>query len=193
MDIIAAADLLRSAARINVIGTSGSGKSVLSRRLAALLQAPHVEIDSLFWRPGWQQTPDADFHAAVAEAVAAPRWVLDGNYSGTIPVKWSRVDAVVWLDYPFITTFGQMLGRTLRRAWTREELWPGTGNRESFAKSFFSRDSILWWMITTHGKTRRSITARMADPAFAHIRFVRLRSRTETEALLLQMQASARG
>lgn len=183
-----AASSLRSAARINVVGTSGTGKSTVCRRLAALLQAPHIEMDRLFWQPGWRQAPEADFIAAVAAATTATEsWVLDGNYGKTIPVKWARVEAVIWLDYGFVATFLQLLGRTIQRAWSGRELWPGTGNRESFRQSFFSRESILWWMITTHHETRRAMLARMADPAFAHIRFIRLRNRRETEALLRQL------
>lgn len=187
-----AVSLVRNAARINVVGTTGSGKSTVSRRLAALLRMPHLEMDRMFWRPGWRQAPQAEFMATVTAAVAAERWVLDGSYNATIPVKWARTDVVIWLDYPFLDIFIRLLIRTVRRVWRGEELWPdsvtGTGNRESFRQSFLSRDSILWWMITTYAKNRRDLLARMADPAFAHLRIIRLTSRTETEALLSQLQ-----
>lgn len=191
MTLDATAGLLRHATRINVTGTTGSGKSTVSRRLAALLQLPYLEMDRMFWRPGWRQAPEAEFRAAVQQAVAAERWVLDGNYSATIPVKWARVEVVVWLDYSFAAIFLQLLKRTLHRVWSGDELWPDTGNRESFRQSFFSRQSILWWMLTTYGKNRRSIVARMQDPAFAHLRFIRLASRAETEALLQAIACKA--
>lgn len=35
--------------KINVVGTSGSGKSTFSRRLAAQLAIPYIEMDALFW------------------------------------------------------------------------------------------------------------------------------------------------
>lgn len=183
-----AVSLVRNAARINVVGTTGSGKSTVSRRLAALLRMPHLEMDRMFWQPGWRQTPEPKFLAAVTDAVSAERWVLDGNYGKTIPVKWARADVVLWLDYGFVATFTQLLKRTLQRAWTGHELWPDTGNRESFRQSFLSRHSILWWMITTYADNRRSMLSRMNDPAFAHIRFIRLTSRAESEALLSQLQ-----
>lgn len=36
-------------------GVTGSGTSVLWRRLAALTGAPYVSVDDLMWRPGWVQ------------------------------------------------------------------------------------------------------------------------------------------
>ncbi|HGM6936289.1 TPA: adenylate kinase, partial [Serratia marcescens] len=55
------------------------------------------------------------------------------------------------------------------------ELWPGTGNRESFRRSFFSRESIVLWTIRTYSKNRRKYLAEMARTD-AGRRFKRLRS-----------------
>ena len=41
----------------------------------------------------------------------------------------------------------------LRRAVMKEGFW-GTGNRESFANAFFSRQSILLWALRTHRRNR---------------------------------------
>jgi adenylate kinase family enzyme len=37
--------------RILVVGTSCSGKSTFSRRLASILAIEHVELDALYWGP----------------------------------------------------------------------------------------------------------------------------------------------
>lgn len=167
--------------KINVVGTSGSGKSTLARRLALLNGVPYVEMDLLFWGANWTQRSDEEFFAALEKALAPSGWVLDGNYTRTIPIKWREIDLVVWIDLPFILNFYQSLSRALKRVWSREELWPGTNNRESFFKLFFSSDSILWWMIKTHAKNRRSYQSLAADSRFKHIEFVRLRNRSEIE------------
>ncbi|WP_341912706.1 hypothetical protein [Ferrovibrio terrae] len=188
METPALSDIPHTAARFNVVGTSGSGKSVFSRRLAEILRAPHIEMDRLFWRAHWQQAPEAEFLADLKAALDAPCWVLDGNYSRSIPVKWANVDVVIWLDYPFTVTVTQAVLRAIQRAWRKQELWPGTGNRESFHQTFFSRQSILWWTIKTFAKHRRNYEALMANPDFAHIRFIRLRRRRAAEAFLNQLQ-----
>ena len=47
--------------KINVVGTSGVGKSTLARRLAQELSLPYIEMDVLYWLPEWQGTPDDEF------------------------------------------------------------------------------------------------------------------------------------
>ena len=43
--------------------------------------------------------------------------------------------------------------RTIRRVLTQEELY--SGNRESLRMAFLSRESILWWVITTFHRRRK--------------------------------------
>lgn len=172
--------------KINVVGTSGSGKSTLARQLAEKLVLPYIELDTLFWRSDWQGTPDDVFIARVtrALAVAESGWVLDGNYSRTKAVKWDSVDWVVWVDYGFCRTLYQAVRRAVTRAWLGTELWPGTGNRESFRRSFFSRESIVLWTIKTYRKNRRGYLADMNNSQYQHIRFIRLRSPGQTKSFI---------
>lgn len=174
--------------RINVVGTSGSGKSTLARRLASELQVPYIEMDRLYWRPDWQGTPDDELFPRLEATLAASEdWVLDGNYNRSRPVKWRNVEMIVWVDYGFWRTLRQALGRAFSRAWTKQELWPGTGNRESFRQSFFSRDSIILWTLKTWHKNRQRYLADMNNPQFAELTFVRLRNQAETETLIAKL------
>lgn len=170
--------------RINVVGTSGSGKSTFARRLAELLSIPHIEMDTLFWRPNWKNLNDEEFCSTLEEKLSRGAWVLDGNYTRTAPVKWANVECVIWLDYSFPRTLYQAIGRALQRSITKEELWPGTGNRESFRRTFLSRESVILWTIQTWKKNRKKYEALMNDPQYERIHFIRLRSHSETDAFL---------
>jgi hypothetical protein len=180
-------------ARVNVVGASGSGKSTFSKRLASLLEQPSIEMDALFWNPNWSESPDELFFARLRSALAHPRWVLDGNYDRTLPIKWQNVTAVIWLDYSLPRTLLQGIERALFRAWTQVELWPGTGNRESFRGSFFSKKSVLLWALRSHGKLRTRYAERMTDPAYAEIAFFRLRSPAEAQAFFRRVSESVEG
>ena len=164
--------------RINVIGTSGSGKTTFARALATARELPFIELDAIFWGPDWRQPPDAEFFPRVEEIVAGDRWVLDGNYSRTTPIKWPRVEQVIWLDLSFVRTVLRVTRRCLRRSFSRKEIWPGTGNRETLRQSFLSRRSVILWAITNHRRNRLRYRALFDDPPeeCAHIDFVRLRS-----------------
>jgi hypothetical protein len=149
-------------------------------------------MDTLYWRPDWQGTPDAQLFETLETILNATQgWVLDGNYNRTRPIKWRQVDLIIWVDYGFTRTLRQAVMRAAKRAWSQHELWPGTGNRESFRRSFFSRESVLLWTIKTWRSNRARYEADMANPQFAHIRFVRIRSRQQADALIAELRASA--
>ena len=160
--------------RINVIGTSGSGKSTFSRKLADSLSYPYYEMDALFWKPNWGESTDEELFSAVAKVTNQPEWVLDGTYNRTVPIKWKHVDTVIWINYSFPRTIYHAIKRALNRSWTQQELWAGTGNRESFKKSFMSKDSIILWTLKTYQKNRKRYEIMMNSPDYNHINFVRL-------------------
>jgi adenylate kinase family enzyme len=168
--------------RIAVIGTSGAGKTTFAARLAARLGVPHLELDALFWLPDWQQPDRSEFREEVVRVLdQSDGWVTDGNYSDTHDAVFGRADTVVWLDIGLVTCLRRVTTRAVRRAWAGEVLW-GT-NRESWRR-IVGPDSLAWWVITTHGRRRRETEARLADPAFAHLRAHRFRSSAAAEAWL---------
>ncbi|HDN2512258.1 TPA: adenylate kinase [Providencia rettgeri] len=177
--------------KINIIGTSGSGKSTLCQQLALLLNVPAIELDSLYWLANWQGSSDE----ALAERLSislnnAPSgWVLDGNYTRTQPIKWKDVDMVIWLDYSLPRTLYQSITRTLSRIHSGQELWENTGNKERWGKAFFSRDSIILWLLKTYYPNKERNLKHMANINLCHIQFVRLTSPKETRLFLQQMKA----
>jgi adenylate kinase family enzyme len=142
--------------RIHVVGTSGSGKTMLARQIAQQLQIPHVELDALHWEPNWTPAQTEMFRERVERALKSDRWVTDGNYSCVRDLIWSRAEAIVWLDYPFWLVFSRVVWRTLRRGLMRQTLW--NSNQESLTKAF-SKDSMILWMLKTYHKRRREYPA----------------------------------
>ncbi|MCG9596302.1 (d)CMP kinase [Vibrio sp. Isolate25] len=173
--------------KINVVGTSGSGKSTFSRQLAQTLNYPYIEMDRLFWKADWQESSDDEFFAQIEEATQQPYWVLDGNYNRSREIKWKEVDTVIWVDYSRLRTLYQAVTRAVYRCLTQKELWPGTGNTESIVKSFFSRDSIILWTLKTYHSNRQRYLADMTNPRYQHIRFIRLTSPRHAKRFLQQL------
>jgi len=171
--------------RINVIGTSCSGKSTLARRLSARLGLPYVEFDACFWGLDWTPVPEALFRERLRIALATDRWVADGAYSTHRDITWARVDTVVWLDYPMPIVLARWARRTVARIRSGEEFWPGTGNRESVGNAL-RRDGLLWWILRTHRSRRRRILEGLA--ARPDIRLVRLRSPRAADRWLAEVQ-----
>ena len=174
--------------RVVIIGTSGTGKSTLARALAARLGVEAVELDALFWGPKWTETPLDEFRARVAAALAGEGWVVDGNYSKARDLIWPRTQTLLWLDYRFSVVLWRLTRRTLLRVVLREPLWEG--NRESL-RTLFSRNSIVVWMLRTYAKYRRTFPGELADPRYAHMTVVRLRSPRATRRWLAALPTSS--
>ncbi len=168
--------------RVNVVGTSASGKSTFARELARRLGVPHVELDALHWEPRWTEAPNDVMRARVAAATAGDGWVVDGNYAVVRDIVWGRAQAVVWLDYPLSTVLWRYATRTRRRIRQRTEIWPGTGNRERLSMHLFRRDGLLWWILSTYHRRRREYPRLLAGNP--HLTAVRLRSQAEADTWL---------
>ena len=138
--------------RVIVIGTSCSGKTTFADNLAAKLNCGRIELDALNWLPDWQERSHEEFRALAREAVVAEQWVMDGNYTRLRDITWSRATTLIWLNYPLSTVIRQWFQRTWQRAYHKEELFGG--NYETFRRAFFSRDSLLIWILKTYHSVR---------------------------------------
>ena len=180
--------------RIQVMGSSGSGKSTVGLRLAEALRVPHVELDALFWRPGWVESDAEDFRVRVAAATDGDEWVVSGNYTGRLnALLWPRAEMIVWLDLPQHVTAWRMLTRSWRRWRSKELLW-GTNTERFWPQlAFWDPMSLLGYSLRAHPRMHRLMTDAMVDPALAHVRFVRLTSQREVDRFVGATIARERG
>ncbi|HEY2703597.1 MAG TPA: shikimate kinase [Candidatus Dormibacteraeota bacterium] len=169
--------------RIIVVGPSGAGKTTTGRELGARLGLPFVELDGLFWEPGWKQAQPETFKRRMRTAVSSDSWILDGNYmsAASLEVSWPRADTIVWLDLRRRTTVRRVTVRTVSRGLRRTVLW--SGNRESIRRAL-AGGSIIRWAWSSHGKYVSRYGALMRDPVWGHLSWVRLRSPREVRAWL---------
>jgi adenylate kinase family enzyme len=174
--------------RIVVLGVTSSGKSTLAENLANRFDLGCVDLDALHWEPNWQEAPLDVFRARVEKAIQADKWVIAGNYHIVRDLIWPKAEAVIWLDYPFLTVLGQLTRRTFKRWWTRELLW-GT-NRESLIKHFklWSQDSLFHWLFKTYWRRKREVPLVLSLPEHQHLQLIHLRHPKETNEWLENVQ-----
>lgn len=177
--------------RIVVIGTTSSGKSTLAKALADKFGYAFIELDALFWEPNWKQASLFDFWKRVEAAIKPDAWVVAGNYSRVRDLIWERAELILWLDYPFHIVFWRLLTRTIRRAWTQEELW--NGNRETFWEhlKLWSQDSLFHWLFKTYWRRKREIPALLSQPENKHLKLIQFKGPREAQAWLEKINDQA--
>ena len=85
--------------RIMIIGCPGSGKTTLALALKEKLGLPVVHLDQLWWTGNWENVTREEFDSRLAMAMNMDRWIIDGNYSRTIPQRLPKCDTIIYLDF----------------------------------------------------------------------------------------------
>ena len=85
--------------RVAIVGPGGAGKSTLARRLGELTGLPVVHLDTEYWGPGWVPMPEEEWRPRVYELAHRERWIIDGNFGGTMQARLDRADTVIYLDF----------------------------------------------------------------------------------------------
>lgn len=177
--------------RVVVVGTSGAGKTTLARRLAARLDAAHLELDAVHHLEDWQPIEPDRFRAEVGDFVSThDRWVVDGNYAAVRDLVWPAADTAVWLDLSRARTMWRVTTRSVRRAVMREQLWNGNRERWRELLSWDPERSIIRWTWTTHPERRRVFPVELADPRWQPLRVHRLRTPREVAAFTRSVSRS---
>jgi adenylate kinase family enzyme len=168
--------------RVLVVGNAGAGKSRLSTELGTRLGLAVVHLDRLHWLPGWQPRTQADFAAAQRRALPPDgRWVADGNYLGTLPLRLPLVDTVIVLDLPTPLCLLRVVARTVR-AGARPDLAPGC--EEQLLRRGYP--SFLRYVASFRQRMLPRVRATIAEHG-ASARVITLRRPAEVTALLASL------
>ena len=173
--------------RVAVIGCSCVGKTTFARRLAEALGSRFIELDAVHWLPDWVERDDGEFREIMAQAVKEEHWIIDGNYRQAQDITWGRATAVVWLNYSFPLVCYRALTRTIGRGLTGRTLW--SGNKESLRKAFWSKDSILLWVLQTYHSRRRRYRAVFDTKEMHHLQYIEFRRSRDADQFLRGLDA----
>ncbi len=148
--------------RVYLVGTSGTGKTTLAKRISTNENLAHLELDSIHHQANWTPLPLEDFKTEVQRFTSQEAWVIDGNYRQVQDIILSRCSTLVILDYSRAVVMRRVIRRTLGRMLLGTTLW--NGNRESW-KYLFTRnpdENIVLWAWTTFERRRKEFDALQA-------------------------------
>ena len=143
--------------RILIIGCGGAGKSTLARQLGEKTGLPVVHLDKLFWHPGWVESTKDEIDAKILDELGKPRWIMDGNYNRTLPLRLRNCDTVIYLDFSRFACLMGVAKRVLTTYGTvRSDMAEGCPER-------FDLDFLKW--VWNFNKTKREKYYRLLNEA----------------------------
>jgi adenylate kinase family enzyme len=120
--------------KILILGCSGAGKSTLARQIGSVTGLPIIHLDQHYWLPGWQEPDKETWLRKVSALIAQPRWVMDGNFGGTLVLRLTAADTAIFLDFPTRVCLGRVLLRVLcSLGRIREDMAPACPERFDFS------------------------------------------------------------
>ena len=160
--------------RIAVIGCPGSGKSTLSRSIAERTGHPLIHLDYERWSHGWIAMPKDEFVALQREWVKADCWLIDGNYGGTMEIRFAAADLVIFLDLPRTVCMWRALKRLGKE---RPDMKPGMGNPSP-------KETIAFWVFILRFRRKKRPGVLALQEKYPNVKFVQLRTRKQVKAFL---------
>ena len=143
--------------RVLIIGCGGSGKSTLARALGEITGLPVVHLDKLFWKPGWVESSPEEMDQKIRDALAQPRWIMDGNFNRTMPERLQYCDTVIYLDFSRWACLMGVLKRVITTYGTvRPDMGAGCPER-------FDLEFLKW--VWNFNKTKRERYYRILNEA----------------------------
>ena len=86
--------------KVIVIGCPGAGKSTFSRKLSAKIGLPLHYLDMIWHLPDRTTLSREEFVERLQEIMSEDKWIIDGNYLHTLPIRLNRCDTVFFFDLP---------------------------------------------------------------------------------------------
>lgn len=164
--------------RILIVGNAGAGKTTFARQLAQKTGLHLVHLDRLFWHGNWQQLDRAQFDALLQKELERPEWIIDGNFSRTLPHRLQYCDTLFFFDLPTITCLAGITQRIFAY-WGKTRPDMGGSCPERFDKQKLS----LYRGVLTYNRRHRKNYIRLFHEQ-AHAQVIVFKSRRQAKAFL---------
>jgi adenylate kinase family enzyme len=175
--------LLLRARRVLVLGSSGAGKTHLSRRLAQILGLEAIHLDDHFWQPDGRPSSDAEWRKISLELAAGDSWIMDGTYERSLDLRMSRAEAIVLLEYSSALCLERLLRREMQNPspqWTV---------RASRSRDRVDKDHVNY--VSRYARATRPAVLASIERHGRGNSVVRLDSPAAAESLVAQLQQVA--
>jgi adenylate kinase family enzyme len=173
--------------RICIIGPSSCGKSVLADRLGKAYGLPIIHLDTYHHQPhgNWIPRPPAEYLALHDAAIATDNWVMDGNYTKSMPQRFARATTIIKIDMNRFGAFYRFIKRYFKGRADPSYL---TGAPKNIEEKF--NWNMVWWILQPKSLSKgRSAQKKSREALFeqhAH-KIITIRSFKEMDQLFVSL------
>ncbi len=83
-----------------IFGRPGSGKSTFALQLHAETSLPLHHLDRHFYTANWVEHDYKEFMDWQKNIVAQDRWIIDGNNTKSLELRYARAQVCIYFNYP---------------------------------------------------------------------------------------------
>lgn len=87
--------------KIHIIGSVGSGKTTLAKKLSSQFNVPYYELDNVVWKrssTGDIRRTDEDRDELLNKIVQSDHWIIEGVHHKWISPSLHNADVIIFLD-----------------------------------------------------------------------------------------------
>ncbi|MBB1488756.1 adenylate kinase [Oceanospirillum sediminis] len=111
--------------KVAVFGKPGSGKSTLSKKLAAVSGIPLHQLDSIVFKANGERVEREVYDQAHDEILMSDHWIIDGfGPIGSFYKRLNAADTLIYIDLPYSTSYWLVTKRLVKGLFVKPEGWP---------------------------------------------------------------------
>lgn len=111
--------------KIAVFGKPGSGKSTLSKKLAAATGIELHQLDSILYNKNGEQLDSQTYDRLHENILCCDSWIIDGfDKMGAFNQRIDAADTLIYIDLPYITSYWLVTKRLLKGLFIKPDGWP---------------------------------------------------------------------
>jgi len=97
-----------------IFGRPGSGKSTFAYELHKKTGLPLYHLDKYFYIENWVERDYQEFLDIQQELVNQSRWIIDGNCTRSLEMRYQKADLCLYFNYPKYTCIFRILKRHIK-------------------------------------------------------------------------------
>lgn len=102
--------------KVMIFGRPGSGKLTFALHLSKVADFPLYHLDKYFYEANWVERDYQKFLEDQQILVNQERWIIDGNSTKSLEMRYSKADLVLYFNYPRYLCYWRIFKRLFSKS-----------------------------------------------------------------------------